>query len=125
MRGLRPRSATRHRASAWLALASLLALLGLQPLHGGPRSEHSTRSARAEAALAVSASDAHAAAHDAGACQVCRAVSQVRSGVRPALALRAAQDAREPLHVPAAALPGAAPTLRDAWPRAPPAARTA
>ena len=129
MRGSRPRLPLRRRASAvvsaWLAVASLLGLLGLQPLHGPVRAEHTNAPASVGEALTLSAVSAHAADHDAGACPVCRAVSQVRSGVRAAVLLTVSAERLQPLHVPAAPLPGAAPDLRDAWPRAPPAAHTA
>lgn len=118
----RLRFAPRERASAWLGIASLLGLLLLQPAHGRSDRAHAQLASRAEATLAVSSDVASPARnHDAGSCQVCRAASQVRAGVRPALQHVAAPDLEQPLHAFAALLPSAAPALRDAWPRAPPA----
>lgn len=128
MRGSRPRVALRRASAnvgAWLAVASLLGLLGLQPLHGPVRAEHTISPASAGEALTLSAAGSQAAEHDAGTCQVCRVVSQVRSGLRAAVLLTVSPELLQPLHVPAAPLPGAAPDLRDAWPRAPPAAHPA
>ncbi len=125
MRGSRPRFALRRRASAWLSIASLLGLFLVQPFHAPLRGEHWSSAASVGATLALSAAGAPAADHDAGTCQVCRAVSQVRSGLRATVPLAVSHEPLRSLHVPAAPLPGAAPVLLEAWPRAPPAAHTA
>jgi hypothetical protein len=125
MRGSRPGFALRRRASAWLGIASLLGLFLVQPFHAPLRAEPANATATVGATLALSASGSHAADHDAGTCQVCRAVSQVRSGVRTTIPIAVSQEPLRSLHEPAAPLPGAAPVLLEAWPRAPPAAHTA
>ena len=125
MRGSRPRFALRRRASAWLSIASLFGLFLVQPFHTLPRAEPVSAASTVGATLALSAAGSHAVDHDAGTCQVCRAVSQVRSGLRTTIPLAVAQEPLRSLHVPAAPLPGAAPVLLDAWPRAPPAGPTA
>src|SRR5512138_1792292 len=102
------RSALQRRASAWLGIASLLGLFLVQPFHTPLRADHGQAAARADGALAVSAAGPHAAEHDAGACQVCRAVSQVRTGLRLTLPLALPEQPLRSLHVPAAPLPGTA-----------------
>ena len=125
MRGSRPRFALRRRATAWLGIASLFGLFLIQPFHGQIRAERTNTAASVGGMLALSSASSPAAEHDAGTCQVCRAVSQVRSGLSTAVHIAVSQEPLRPLHVSAAPLPGAAPDLRDAWPRAPPAAHSA
>jgi len=121
----RPRFALRLRAHAWLGVASLLGLLLIQPVHRPIRVECTDAAASVGATLTCSSAGSHAAEHDAGTCQVCRAASQVRAGLRAAVQLAVSPELLQPLHTRAAPLPGAAPALRDAWPRAPPAAHSA
>ena len=119
MRGHRPRFALRQRASAGLAIATLLGLLVLQPFHGVAEPSDTAASA---ASTQLSAAGSPTAPHDAETCQLCRAVAQVRSGLRPALPPCVAEVLLRALPPSAASEPGAAPDLRDSWPRAPPAA---
>ena len=121
----RPRFAPRQRASAWLGLAALLAALGLQPAHARFDAAHAQPPPPAAATLTLAAAGSPPADHDTGGCQVCRAASQVRSGLRAAVQHVGSPALDRPLHVVAVPLPGAAPALRDAWPRAPPAAHSA
>jgi hypothetical protein len=115
------RFAFRQRVSAWLGVASLLGLLLLQPAHARSDPEHARASSGTETTLTLSAAGAPAPEHEAGSCQVCRAASQVRSGLCAALQRVVSPALHRPLHPLAAPLPGAAPALRNAWPRAPPA----
>ena len=125
MRGSRPRFALRRRASAWLGIVSLFGLFLIQPFHGQVRSERTDASVCAGASLALSSPGSHAPEHDANTCEVCRAVSQVRVGLRAAVQLAVSEEPLRPLHVSSVPSPGAAPDLRESWPRAPPALRTA
>jgi hypothetical protein len=115
----RPQLARRGRACAWLSIASLVALCLFEPLHGpfGADRAHSDGSRRLAELVA---SDAHAPLHDAGSCQVCRASSQMRSGLRDANASVSPQPLLQDLG-PAATPPLRPPLdLRSVWPRAPP-----
>jgi len=112
----------RH-ASAWVILAALLGLWLSQPLHP------SVRAAPAEAApasgtLVRSAPPSSHAAHDASACQLCRAAAQTRTSLRAAVHAGAFAPVgpTSRLERVASALPKFEP-VRNAWPRAPPTAR--
>ncbi len=110
-------------AGASLLIASLLAFLS-QPFHatapiGAPQQPLATTTV----AVASSPLPSQAAAHDADLCSMCRATAQTRLGLRLALRLGeiAADRACLALHLPAPAPAKAAPQLREAQPRAPPA----
>jgi hypothetical protein len=104
--------------SAWLVVASLLALSLSQPFHatrplaageGGP------------VATASAVGEAGPSAHDADLCPVCRAAVQTRLVLRPPLALHLAPDgASVLLRAPSASPLRSAPELDGAHPRAPP-----
>jgi hypothetical protein len=116
---LRSRIAIGRRACAWLGIASLFGLFLLGPMHGpvgGARAHTDGTRTVAE----FLASDSHAPLHDTGSCQVCRAASQMRSGLRDAARHVSPQALLQGLHPAVAPQPRSAPILRDAWPRAPP-----
>jgi hypothetical protein len=124
LRRLHPQSVAvrRHgaRAAACALIASLFALLLGQPFHASER----PHLGGAAAAVAASApASALAAAHDADLCSFCRASAQTRLGLRAALRSPGAAPAGPSLslHLPAPAAVEAAPLLRKAQPRAPPA----
>lgn len=113
-----------RKAGASLVLASLLALLLSQPFHasalfGAPQEGLPTTSVAAASGPPVPSQDAH----DADLCSMCRATAQTRLGLR--LALRLGEIAADrpclALHPPAPVPVKAAPPLRQAQPRAPPA----
>jgi hypothetical protein len=124
LRRLHPQSVAvrRHgaQAAACALIASLFALLLGQPFHA---SERPLLGSAAAAIAAAAPASALAAAHDANLCSFCRASAQTRLGLRAALRSAAAAPARPSLalHLPAPAAIGAAPLLRKAQPRAPPA----
>jgi hypothetical protein len=117
--------AFRRQAGASVLIASLLALFLSQPFHaatpiGVPRGVPSGTTA----AVVSSQLPSQASPHDADLCSMCRATAQTRLGLRVALRVGgiAADGPCLPLHLPALAPTRAAPQLRDAQPRAPPAA---
>jgi hypothetical protein len=112
-----------RRAGAALVLASLLALFLSQPFHasapfGAPQPGLPTAAVSVASSALISQ-----AAHDADLCSMCRATAQTRLGLR--LALRLGEIAADrpclALHLPAPVPAKAAPQLRQAQPRAPPA----
>ncbi len=116
--------AFRRQVGASLVLASLLALFLGQPFHatapfGAPQQAPATTTV----AVASSTLPSQAAAHDADLCSMCRATAQTRLGLRSALRLGeiAADRPCLALHLPAPVPVKAAPLLRQAQPRAPPA----
>jgi hypothetical protein len=116
----RRRAAWMPQIPAWAVIASLFALLISQPFHAAG---HDPRGGAPELAAAAPLSWFDSA-HDANLCSFCRASAQTRLGLRLALrvsgvALEGASFAR---HLPAPAPLKAAPLLRPAQPRAPPAA---
>jgi hypothetical protein len=114
----------RRRAGASLVLASLLALFLSQPFHAAtPIGVSPGGLATGAVALVSGPLLSQAAAHDADLCSMCRATAQTRLGLRAALRVGDV-TANGPcllLHLPAPAPTKAAPQLRDAQPRAPPA----
>jgi hypothetical protein len=120
---LRSGVALRRPAAAWLTLATLFALCLSQPFHASAPLGSSASSPAVRVVAAGSELPSQRAAHDADLCSVCRATAQVRLGVRVMACVGelATTGATLPLHLPAPALASAAPTLRNAQPRAPPA----
>ena len=114
--------ALRRRAGAAVVIASLLALFFSQPFHASLRYLGPSDAAHAAAAIA-GASPSQPAGHDADFCSMCRATAQTRLGLRVALRLGviAADRPCLALHLPAEAPVKAAPPMRQAQPRAPPA----
>ncbi|HEY8156175.1 MAG TPA: hypothetical protein VII72_18740 [Myxococcota bacterium] len=123
IRRLHPsRVAPRRRASAWAVIASLIALFLSQPFHATARFDAPAGSASSTAWVASPAASP-GGAHDADLCSMCRATAQTRLGLRAAqrAGAIAPDGASLPLHVAALAPAKAAPQLREAQPRAPPA----
>jgi hypothetical protein len=116
-----PKDCAFRRAGAAVVLASLLALFLSQPFHASLPLP--LGSGAAGAAAITSPSPSQPAGHDADLCSMCRATAQTRLGLRPALRLAemAADGPCLALHLPATAPVKAAPSLRHAQPRAPPA----
>jgi hypothetical protein len=114
--------AFRRRAGAWLVIASLLSLFLTQPFHA---TTPIAGLGGADAAVVVASGQlpAHGSPHDADLCSMCRASAQTRLGLRVALRVGevAAHGPALALHLPAPARAKAAPQLREAQPRAPPA----
>ena len=115
--------AFRRHAGASLVLASLLALFLSQPFHASLRARRGPGSAAHAVAVVSGPLPSQPAAHDADLCSMCRATAQTRLGLRVALRLGeiAADGPCLALHLPAPAPVKAAPPLREAQPRAPPA----
>jgi len=114
----------RRHAGASVVIASLLALFLSQPFHAAAPMGTSRGVLADTAGAAVSSQlPSQAAPHDADQCSMCRATAQTRLGLRVALRLDevSADGPCLPLHLPAPAPTQAAPLLRDAQPRAPPA----
>jgi hypothetical protein len=114
--------ALRRRAAAAVVIASLLALFLSQPFHASlPR--YLGPSGAAHAASAIAGASSQPAGHDADFCSMCRATAQTRLGLRVALRLGVVAADRPclALHLPAEGPVQAAPLLRQAQPRAPPA----
>ena len=122
LRSTRHCLALRRHAGASVVIASLLALFLSQPFHGAAPIAAPTGFLAAGAVLA-SQLPTQAAPHDADLCSMCRATAQTRLGLR--VAVRVGEVSADgpclPLHLPAPAPIKAAPPLRDAQPRAPPA----
>ena len=125
MRRSHARSSSAHRALAWLSVAALLGLLLIQPFHGTVGPDPEASEATATAIITVRATGSDAPVHDAGACSVCRAASQVRSGLRSAVQLVGTTELLQSLHPVPTPLLRSAEVLRHVWPRAPPAAHSA
>ena len=113
--------ALRRRAGAAGVIASLLALFLSQPFHASLPLPLGSGAAGASAI--TSPSPSQPAGHDGDLCSMCRATAQTRLGLRVALRLGeiAADRPCLALHLLAAAPVKAAPPLRQAQPRAPPA----
>jgi len=114
----------RRHAGASVLLASLLALFLSQPFHtAAPMGASQGVLADTAGAAVSSPLPSQAAPHDADLCSMCRATAQTRLGLRVALRLGeiSADGSCLPVHLPAPAPTQAAPQLRDAQPRAPPA----
>ena len=120
---LRQDVAFRRSAAAWLTIAALFSLCLSQPFHVSVPLETSASSPAASIVAAGSGLPSQRAPHDADLCSLCRATAQARLGVRVMACVGelATTGATLPLHLPAPALASAAPTLRNAQPRAPPA----
>jgi len=117
-------AAFRRHAGASVVIASLLALFLSQPFHAAvPIAAAKGVLAATAGAVVSSQLPSQAAPHDADLCSMCRATAQTRLGLR--VALRVGEVSADgpclPLHLPAPAPIKAAPQLRDAQPRAPPA----
>lgn len=112
-----------RKAGASLVLASLLALFLSQPFHASALFGAPQEGLATTAVAAASGPLPSQAAHDADLCSMCRATAQTRLGLR--LALRLGEIAADrpclALHPPAPVPVRAAPPLRQAQPRAPPA----
>lgn len=117
-----PRAASR-RTSAWLVLAALLGLWLSQPLHPAAVARP-TESGSAIGALMQGTPSSPHPAHDASACQLCRAATQTRGGLRSFVHSGALAPVGVPsrLECVSIALPHFGPVRSD-WPRAPPSAR--
>jgi hypothetical protein len=113
------RLAFRRLACAWLGIASLFGLLLLESTHGSLDTGRA-HTEGSHTVVELLASDAHAPLHDTGSCQVCRAASQIRSGLRDAAQPASPQSLLQALHPAVEPELRSAPDLRDAWPRAPP-----
>lgn len=109
-------------AAAWLTIAALLTVCLSQSFHATTPPVLATASPAASVVTAGSDLPAQHAAHDADLCSLCRATAQARLGLRviSSLGALAATGTSVPLHLPAPALASAAPSLRNAQPRAPP-----
>ncbi len=113
----------RRPAAAWLTITALFTLCLSQPFHVSVRFESSPSGSAASVVAAGSGLPSQRAPHDADLCSLCRATAQARLGVRvmSCVGELATTGACLPLHLPAPALARAAPALRNAQPRAPPA----
>jgi hypothetical protein len=120
---LRQDVAFRCSAAAWLTIAALFSLCLSQPFHVSVPFEASASSPAASIVAAGSGLPSQRAPHDADLCSLCRATAQARLGVRVTFCAGeiSMTGACLPLHLPAPALACAAPALRNAQPRAPPA----